>query len=337
MDKNSIFKEAYDDNHTLVKFTLPNVREGSIFEFEIEVKSPFIYSIPYWRFQYEIPVKRSVFTTEIPEYLYYRSNSKGYLSIGYPNITEEERSIYFSKRESPVPGLNGTTRTTRVEGSVNYISKKSMWQMSDVPALTEEPYISCLDNYTSKIEFELASIQYPGSTEKNFCSNWDNIVKNLNEHEKLGVQLNKLTGFMNDIYNEIDGKSKTPEEKLSMAYKYIQTKMNWNGEFGIYSQNGIKNAYQNGKANVADINLLLVRLLKDLNIDAYPLVLSTRANGFVPSFPSVTGFNYVIAMAKIDGKLFLMDATQLSLSVNIPLKRCLNDKAICYRKNSKQK
>lgn len=328
LGKNSIFKEKYDEDHSLVKFTMPNVKENSLFEFEIVIKSPFIYNIPSWNFQHEVPTVKSIFITEIPEYLYYRTNSKGYLYIGYPDVTEEQRSIYFSNRDSPTPGLYGNTRTTKTEGTVEYNSIKSTWQMLNVPALTEEPYVACINNYISKIEFELASIQYPGSTEKTFSSNWSSIIKNLNEHEKLGVQLNKSTGFMNDIYKEIEGKSNTLEDKLLLAYKYIQSRMSWNGNYGYISENGIKNAYQNGKANVADINLLLIRLLKDLNIEAYPLILSTRANGFVPNFPSVNGFNYLIVMAKINGKNVLMDASQPSLSVNVLPKRCLNDKAL---------
>lgn len=72
-------------------------------------------------------------------------------------------------------------------------------------------------------------------------------------------------------------------------------------------------------------------MLKDLEIESYPLILSTRNNGFVPSYPTVDGFNYLIAYAKVDGKTYLLDATQKSLSPGVLPKRCLNEKGLLIK------
>lgn len=40
IDKKDIFEEKYDENHTLVKFTLPNIKEGSVIAYSYTLSSP---------------------------------------------------------------------------------------------------------------------------------------------------------------------------------------------------------------------------------------------------------------------------------------------------------
>ena len=54
LEKSMIFQEEMDSRHTEQKFTLPNVREGSILEFYYKVRSDF-WSLPDWQFQHDIP------------------------------------------------------------------------------------------------------------------------------------------------------------------------------------------------------------------------------------------------------------------------------------------
>ena len=58
-------------------------------------------------------------------------------------------------------------------------------------------------------------------------------------------------------------------------------------------QKGTRKAYLEGEGNVADINLLLIAMLRSQGVDANPVLVSTRNNG-IPLFPTRKGFNYVI-------------------------------------------
>ncbi len=73
LDKSMIFDEEIDTRHTDHKFTLPNVREGSILEFYYKVRSDF-WSSPDWEFQHDIPALWSECRVSYPEYF----TSKGY-------------------------------------------------------------------------------------------------------------------------------------------------------------------------------------------------------------------------------------------------------------------
>ena len=84
--------------------------------------------------------------------------------------------------------------------------------------------------------------------------------------------------------------------------------MNWNEENDYYTQKGVKKAYADQTGNVAEINFILISMLKLAGIEANPVLLSTIQNG-IPVYPTRTGFNYVVAAAQIEDKQILLDAT----------------------------
>ena len=59
------------------KISLPNVKEGSIIEFEYILESPRIGVFKDWKFQDGIPVNYSQFETIVPEYFDYKAFQKG--------------------------------------------------------------------------------------------------------------------------------------------------------------------------------------------------------------------------------------------------------------------
>jgi hypothetical protein len=95
----------------------------------------------------------------------------------------------------------------------------------------------------------------------------------------------------------------------------------------LLATKNLKQAWEEGQGNSADINLALISLLKAMEIKAFPVVLSTQSNGMLPlSHPSLTDLNYVIAMAEVEDQTYLMDATDPLSSINMLPVRCLNDK-----------
>ncbi len=79
------------------------------------------------------------------------------------------------------------------------------------------------------------------------------------------------------------------------------------------------------KGNVGDINLTLIGVLQAYDLEADPVILSTRSNGLpVELHPVMSGFNYVIARVKIGEKEYLLDATDPFLPFGILPVRCFN-------------
>ena len=59
LDKKEVFVEKINDKWKELKFTMPNLKPGSLIEVEYTLESPFKYNLTGWEFQSEIPKKRS--------------------------------------------------------------------------------------------------------------------------------------------------------------------------------------------------------------------------------------------------------------------------------------
>jgi hypothetical protein len=98
LEKEMINEQEIDNKNTEKKFTLPNVREGSIIEYQYSIISDFV-SLPEWRFQSEVPALWSEYRVSYPEYFYYKQLQKGYLNF---DINEKTVSpINLSAEISP--------------------------------------------------------------------------------------------------------------------------------------------------------------------------------------------------------------------------------------------
>ena len=148
--KSEFFEEEVSEKGSLVKFTFPDVQEGSIVEYEYEMQSPFYFNFTGWNFQSEIPKIYSEFNAKIPGNWTYNRSLKGGLSLDVNEAEIEKGCFKFP----------GTKRDSDCE-ALKYVIK-------DVPAFKDsEEYMLSSNNYRSKIEFELSEYKsFYGGTEK---------------------------------------------------------------------------------------------------------------------------------------------------------------------------
>src|SRR6185436_9803549 len=76
--KEAVFKDKIDKNRSIKKFTFPNIKEGSIIEYEYKLKSDFIRNLQPWEFQGSYPRLWSEYNVSMPEFYYYVTLSQGY-------------------------------------------------------------------------------------------------------------------------------------------------------------------------------------------------------------------------------------------------------------------
>ncbi len=312
------FSEQKNKFLGLRKIAMPNVKEGSIIEYKYTIKSPYISNFPEWKFQRSIPIKFSEYITEIPEYFFYNVHRKGVL---IPLEVKDNLSKTISLEEKSTPkGLVGGY-THDVE-NINYLDNRTTYTLQNIPALKEESFINNIENYTSSLEFEHSGTQMPQKTFVSYATNWGDIAKNIYESDGFGNQIDKNNYYETDLKTLLQGLS-TNDEKAATIFSYVQSRMTWN-KYNSYScDGGVKKAYQDKTGNSAEINLMLVSILRFAGLDANPVLISTRANG-VALYPSRTAYNTVIASAMIDGKLILLDATSKYSLPNILPSRDLN-------------
>lgn len=309
------------------KITLPNVKEGSIIEFEYDLTSENIGSLTDWEFQLSIPVVYSEFKTYVPEYYFYKTQMKGFFP---PKVTVEKtnKSILLTTKARS----SGTvTRTSFSNDKFEYAETKTTYVLNNLPALKDEEFVNNIKNYTASIEHELTAIQYPNSPYKSLSTDWESVVNGIYKNDDFGAELAKTGYFEKDIDVLLAGIT-VPEEKLATIFTYVKSRMNWNEYSGYSCNDGVKKAYQDKKGNIAEINLMLTAMLRYAGFEANPVLISTRSNG-ISLFPSKSAYNCVITGVELNNQVVLLDATNKFTIPDILPIRDLNWFGRIIRKN----
>lgn len=288
LGKESKFTEEFNKNYQIKKYTLGNVKEGSIIEYKYTIRSPFTFQLRGWSFQSSYPTLYTEYNVKTPEYLIYKPSFSGYYKINQ------------TKRE--------TTSAHYVTGLISN-ANYNQYVMENVPAMKTEPFITTMDDYITSIDFELMATRYPNDIYRDHTGSWPKIIKGLAEDENFGSFI-KRNSIAKTLLPTI---IKTETDTLKIAnliYNYIKSNLKWNDRHRLYSsETNPKNILEKKTGSSADINLLLLILLKEAKIDANPVLVSTRSNGLHPGLPMISKFNSVLVSTKIGGKDLILDAT----------------------------
>ncbi|WP_282051201.1 transglutaminase [Maribacter aquivivus] len=326
LKKEGKFKIELSENVNEESFTMPNIKEGSIIEYKYSINSPFIYNIDEFVFQHDIPVKKIEVFFEAPEYFVFRMNVKGFLNV-MPKREQFNKSLDYTQRVASGGTTNagagqGLGRTTQVRGNIKYMSNVISYDLYNIEPLKEEPFVNELSNYRSGVKYELSYTRFPNSSKEFYSRSWEDVVESVYKNPNFGDELKKTNYFKDDLDSII--KNLTDEqEKLNTIFSFVKSKVKWDQSYGKYTKKGVKQAYQKGIGNTAEINLMLTAMLDYANLESNPVLVSTRSNG-MPLFPTREGYNYIVSSVKLNGKVILLDATsQNSLPGVLPV-RTLN-------------
>lgn len=308
LEAKQIFKESKAGKyHDLVKFAMPNVKDGSIIEYSYVIESPYRFNFRTWEFQSDIPKAYSEFCAVIPGVYNYNALLRGPLKLT-KNTADLEKECFS-------PGGGWTADCSKL----TYI-------MEDVPAFIEEDYMTAASNFKSAIYFELSDYSdYQGIKHK-VTKEWKDVDHELKTDESFGVQLKRKDFFKDKLEPVVAGKT-SDIDKAKAIYTFIKSQYKWNHYYGKYSDEGIKKSFEKRSGNVGDINLALVAAMNSASILAEPVILSTRSNGLVNNlFPVLSDFDYVICRVTIGENSYMLDATDPLLPFGMLPIRCLNDK-----------
>lgn len=319
MKNDAVFKEEAEQNLTLMKIAMPNVKEGSVVEITYRLTSPYIYNFQDWDFQTTIPTIYSEYRTRIPEYFSYRKFMQGYLGVTVNESKMENKAFNVTYREK-----TGIAKTSAVQERVEYVESYNRLVIQDAPAFKEEPYMTTYRDYISRINYELNTFKLPNEPIQVFNDSWEKLNQNFLKYESFGGVV-RGSGFLKDhVEAAVAGKT-DPKEKIGAIYYYVKGLVEWDGQYRKFSDENLRRVVESKKGSSAEINLMLVSMLQKAGVSASPVLISTRDHGFVrKELPVETQFNYVIAAAEVDGKFILLDATDRTLPINVLPQRCLN-------------
>ncbi|AMC10839.1 hypothetical protein Lupro_06100 [Lutibacter profundi] len=316
--KNQLFKENKTKNTIVYKFTMPNIKKGAIVEWKYKIYSPYYSYIDEIELQHKIPIKQLNVEVKIPEYFKFKRHLKGYLPVHVVQ-SMNNRTIQFSYRRQVDSRRISTVRET------NEVDlREIIYTVRDknIPALEEENYISNIENYRSALSLELSYTEFPGSRVKNYSSTWESVCNKINKSSVFGLELSKKAYFKEDL-TPIIATTSDKLKRINLILEFVKSKVKWNGTYGKYTDVGVKKAYKEGIGNVAEINLILVSMLREGGLNANPVLVSTRNHG-VPLFPTSKGFNYVISAVEINEEIILLDASEEYSMPNVLPYRVIN-------------
>ena len=330
--KKHIYNDKISDHLEYVRFTFPEVKAGSIIEVKYTITSDFQYNLRSWKFQHDIPVKRSEYVVEIPEFFRYHKHTYGF----QPYKIHERDTIYdfISATQHVQRGGQYHTSTGERKIMIDFKKYTDRWVAEDLPAFKKEPFSKCPDNYMNRIEFELSSVNFPNTPPVFYAESWESIKDKLYANSYWGGQLKRLNSYLNEPMEKIGHAAENSVEKMQAIFRYIKNRISWNEYTSNMASKSLRQVWKDKTGNSADINLLLTVALRKAGLQANPVILSTRKNGLIhPAHPSISQTNHIVVCAVVNNKEYLMDASDPHARINMLPIRCLNGKGRLLAEN----
>ncbi len=260
-----------------VSFTFPNAEVGAILEYSYTLVSENVVFLRTWDFQADYPTLHSEFRAAIPEYLNYK--------------------VVFQGRRvlQKYAGNSG-----------------SQWVLNNLESLKPEPYMTTINDFRERLRFQLTGYYVQsdvGGVEfKSLMTTWKALGSELWTHGYFGDQIKKraLAKSISEGSLQVSGDDLN---KIKQIYKYVTQNYQWNGDHDILA-NPLKSVVESKEGTSADLNLLLCMLLRHHEVDAEPVLISTRDHGMVTkNIPLLSQFDQVLVRANTGEEHILMNAT----------------------------
>ncbi|MDO3695785.1 DUF3857 domain-containing protein [Wenyingzhuangia sp. chi5] len=309
LDHSNIYDEQINERWHQKKFVFPDVQDGSVFEFTYELETPFFFNIPDWTFQDKIPTIYSEYEARMIPFYDYVFIAQGIKKFDY-QLSE----------------IAGSDRSYRGIKFKDYVHT---YVLKDIPAFKDESYITSVNDYIMKMDFQMSKVKYPTGGTKDIMSTWTALNEALMKHKNFGKYIKSASRYAKKIIEEdlqLGGLNNTL--KAQKIIEYVKLHFSWNGSHGKYAHQTVKEFVNKHEGNVAEINLFLIAMLNEAGIEAKPIILSTRSHGKIPiDYPFDHVTNYVIAFVNTS-PAFLTDATKDHLPYNMLPVKCLNEKGL---------
>ncbi|WP_026934762.1 DUF3857 domain-containing protein [Christiangramia echinicola] len=305
LSKTDIFTKELE-HHDLVRFTFPNIKEGSVLVYSYELESPFFFNFTTWKFQDDIPKAYSEFTAQIPGNYEYNIKKTGYLELTVDEIDIVKNCIDFGASTESGDCL------------------KSVYAIKDVPAFKTEDHITSEKNYLSSIQYELMQVTRLDGYVRKYTKNWEDVDQELKADKGIGRQLrrgNIAKGLLPEDISSLPNNI----EKAGLIYDFVQKEFTWNHKYHIHRDINLKDILVSRTGNVLEINALLHNIYKNEGFEVLPVLAATRNKGFPTKVhPVLSDFNYFFIQLSIGEEKYLLDATEKNIDFGRLPFRALN-------------
>lgn len=317
--KNSdIFEEKVSDNWSMMKFSAGNLSEGAVLEYRYKLESEYFTELREWYFQENIPTAWSEYRLEVPEWLDYIALTQG-RPTDIHETNKEQQSISI--------GGSGTDGNRGSGRAYVYVTR---YAAKDVPGLKKEGFITTMDDYYSRVRFQLKGTNWPNQGYKPHMNSWPELAKKMMDWESLGEQITKDRNFK-DIWEAVTplvASAADNDEKIRIVYRFLAEEMEWDGRYSFTATDKLDKCFEKKSATSGELNLMFIGLMKKMGVEVHPIMVSTRSHGrMIDLYPILDQFNHLMALVKYKNQLQVVDIGSKHRPIGLSRLSTFNGKA----------
>ena len=298
LDPKLVYEEHLDPSKDEVVFSMPNVKAGSVIEYRYILEREFSHNFPTWNFQSNLPTRYSQLDVFINPMFSF---------------------TVYSRKNQPY-----------VQDSPNTFGH--VWALSNISSTKDEPFMRSDADVLEQLTFLISQVKYNGKTE-DVNSSWAELGKEIAGDKDFYKPFDQGLRDEDELIKQAKALA-SDDQKIGFLFNKVKTLMKWDEQKEWLSEHGIKSAWKKKSGNRGEINMILLRLLRETGIKAYPMLVSTRDNGkMVTDFVNFDQINKLVAYVPVDTvKNYVLDASDKYNAYNeIPFD-LLNSYGLCLNR-----
>ena len=304
LKKSDIVNKTIDEHNYLVEFTVPNVKEGTVIEYEYTIHSQLFWELRDWYAQCDIPVVFAKLDMNIPNFLIFNIEDHGIQRLTY---TCTAGSMKYKVESDPLAN------------PMSVVTNHYVYVGRDLKGMPKDDFVWNVKDYWAGITAELRQYRLRGMNQMDYAQTWEKIDNMLLEDPALGLQLSSHSPLHDELTAAHVADITEQRERMAAVCKLVLDKVKWDGTYRLATTDDNTGAtLKRGTGSNADVNMLLIQSLRDAGLQAYPVVLRTRDEGMMPyNFPSISKLNsYVVGVQFQNGSTAFVDASSENGFIN---------------------
>lgn len=286
MTNATVSKQRINDYVTQTHFIIPQVRVGSVIEYQYKIFFENYFDIPTWIAQCSYPVLRSDYNLSLPD------------------------SFVFSFQQA---GAHACKHTEKEEnnGGLRTMDKVHSFTWEKLPALPKDnEYLYCPTDFSDKVSCELRSISIPGVIYKDFSHSQEDVNKRLLNSEGFGGRLKQKNPLRKEMEAAGIADIKDVMERAKATVELLRQHVRWNGNYNL-GGTSLTKVLKEGTGDNADLNFILISMLHDADVKCFPIVMSRRSRGRLPlSYSTLDALNtFCVGIVENDSTIHFYDSS----------------------------
>ncbi|PKD42909.1 hypothetical protein [Rhodohalobacter barkolensis] len=279
-----------NSRYRLIEFEMPEIEEGVILEYKYTLERRYIEELPDFYLSDRVPVRETALYLKNANYLRF--------DVIEQNVDFELSYQEFNVDTSSIPFVFTYERPDPVNVEV--------WKVTDIPAINTTSYISSIDDVRAKLKFQISEFGLPRQPLDN---SWELVAAQMRRNSNPFDRLEENKALIDEL-TEPYLSVQNLQELQDSIFHFVNSNMQFDGVHSIYAEGDLGRVAKGEPADQAEINTLLMGMLRKAGIDAYPLFISGRQFGRINrSYPSLFQFNRMLVFSEIGEETFIMDAS----------------------------